>query len=99
MPLIRAATLLHLAKSPLGVLGNQRLGISGGALERRDRCGVADVAQRYADISQHAPALGPLHRRAAKLGQETVVIQREQLDQVCWAKGLVWTQRWAMFLM
>ena len=58
MPLIRAATLLHLAKSPLGVLGNQRLGISGCALERRECCGVADVAQRHADVSQDAPALG-----------------------------------------
>ena len=81
------------------MLGDEGLGVGSGALERRECCGVADVAKGDADITQHASALGSLHRCAAKLGPETLVVQREQLDQVCWAKGLVWAQRWAWFLM
>ena len=63
MPLIYSATLPHLVKGPLGVLGYQRFGVGGGSLERRNRQGVADVAQRYTDVSQHAAALGSKEER------------------------------------
>ena len=67
MPLIHSATLPHLAKGPLGVLGDEGLGVGSGALERRECCGVADVAKGDADITQHASALVSLHREAVSV--------------------------------
>ena len=51
------------------------------ANQRRNRDGIADVAQRDADVAQQPTSLGALDRAVAKALAKALLVQREQRNQ------------------
>ena len=64
-----------LLNRPAGVLGDQRLGICSGPVQRGQGGFIPDVAQRNADVSQQAAPFCPQHRSPVESQFECVVIQ------------------------
>src|SRR5439155_3012774 len=73
-PLVSPGPFFYLFHCPARVLGDQWFPVIGRALHFRQGRGVADVAQRDADVPQKPAALRPCNWRGCKSPFETGVV-------------------------
>ena len=69
------------SERPGGVSAHQRLGVVQRSDQRRNRDGIADVAQRDTDVAQQPASLRALDRAVAKALAKALLVQREQRNQ------------------
>ena len=99
LPLSTAVALADLGDGPGGVLGDERVGISGGGFEGGQIIPPAPIAEGNADIAQEGGALDALDGGFGKQGTELVLREGEKIAQGLGEDGFAGLKRgFARFL-
>ena len=85
--------LLDLSDGPSGVLGDEGIGVGGGAGEGGQIVRGAGVAKGDADVAEETRALDAFDGRLRKQGAERCVIENEKIAQAVLENGASGVER------